>query len=376
MALLKNIKRNLSNIPGWRTNRKIVVIESDDWGGIRMPSMTSFEKLEKAGLDLRSLDAERYNLNDTLASSTDIERLFEVLAHFKDNAGNNPVFTAVSVVANPDFEKIRRADYNEYFYELFPETLMRYPGCERSFELWKEGIERRLFVPQLHGREHLNVISWMHALKKGDRQTRLAFEERMWGFIPDQLLLPNVDYQAAFLLAGQDELQHHKNVIVEALDIFEKLFGYKAEYFVPPNGLLNNSLNFILIQKGVKFRYATTIQHEPVAPGKMKKVFHWLGQQDDHGIKYIPRNCFFEPSKPGKDWVDNCLNDIKIAFCWQKPAIISTHRVNYMGTLNPQNRDHGLTQLKALLKSISKNWPDVRFKTTPELGKLIDINVL
>jgi hypothetical protein len=30
--------RNLSNIPGWRTNRKIVVIESDDWGAICMAS--------------------------------------------------------------------------------------------------------------------------------------------------------------------------------------------------------------------------------------------------------------------------------------------------------------------------------------------------
>ena len=34
----KNALRNLSNLPGWRTSRKIVVIESDDWGTIRMPS--------------------------------------------------------------------------------------------------------------------------------------------------------------------------------------------------------------------------------------------------------------------------------------------------------------------------------------------------
>jgi len=40
--MLKEIKkiamRNVANIPGWRTDRKIVVIESDDWGAIRMPS--------------------------------------------------------------------------------------------------------------------------------------------------------------------------------------------------------------------------------------------------------------------------------------------------------------------------------------------------
>lgn len=49
------IDRNIANLFGWCTNKKIVVIESDDWGSIRMPSLSSFEKLEKLGLDLRSL---------------------------------------------------------------------------------------------------------------------------------------------------------------------------------------------------------------------------------------------------------------------------------------------------------------------------------
>lgn len=32
MKLISNLAHNLLNIPGWHTNRKIVVIESDDWG--------------------------------------------------------------------------------------------------------------------------------------------------------------------------------------------------------------------------------------------------------------------------------------------------------------------------------------------------------
>ena len=47
-----------SNIPGWRTKRKIVVIESDDWGSIRMPSLKVFETLNQVikeyGLNLDS----------------------------------------------------------------------------------------------------------------------------------------------------------------------------------------------------------------------------------------------------------------------------------------------------------------------------------
>jgi hypothetical protein len=36
----QNLSRNLSNLPGWRTNRHIIVMESDDWGSIRMSIRT------------------------------------------------------------------------------------------------------------------------------------------------------------------------------------------------------------------------------------------------------------------------------------------------------------------------------------------------
>ena len=41
-----NIRNKLAkyyiNLRGWKTNRKIVVIESDDWGSIRMASLKSY----------------------------------------------------------------------------------------------------------------------------------------------------------------------------------------------------------------------------------------------------------------------------------------------------------------------------------------------
>ena len=61
--LKNNLNRNLSNIPGWSTKRKIVVIESDDWGSIRMSSKKAFQNLENAGI---SLAKNHYNTNDAL----------------------------------------------------------------------------------------------------------------------------------------------------------------------------------------------------------------------------------------------------------------------------------------------------------------------
>ncbi len=369
--MLGHIERHIKSIPGWHTKRKIVVIESDDWGSIRMPSNDAFARLKDLGLDLKSYDYARYNHNDSLENKHDLERLYEVLASVTDKYGNPCVFTAISVVANPDFSKIRESGFRGYFYEPFTKTLLNYYDNENVFGLWKEGIERKLFVPQFHGREHINVAIWMKALRAGHRSTISAFDEGMWGFVPGRTGELNVENQAAFQLTDLSDLTAHRKIIIDGLNLFESLFGYRAKYFVPPNGCINNSLNSVLAESGIAFRSAATVQNESIGPGKTKKVFHWLGQKDESGILYIIRNCVFEPSRTGEDWIDRCLNEINIAFKWNKPAIISSHRVNYIGVLNPKNRDTSLQALKFLLTKISKNWPDAEFMSTDKLGELI-----
>ena len=79
------------NFFGWRTNRKIVVIESDDWGSIRMPSKDVYNKCLKAGYPVNLNPYEKY---DSLASKDDLEILFDLLSEFKDSNGRNPVITA------------------------------------------------------------------------------------------------------------------------------------------------------------------------------------------------------------------------------------------------------------------------------------------
>ncbi len=367
---VRSIVKELSNIPDWKSKRRIVVIESDDWGSIRMPSMESFRRLEQSGINLRHGDIQRFNLYDTLATRQDLGALFEVLSSVKDGIGNHAVLTSVCVVANPDFKKIEAHGFREYFYEPFTETLKRFPGCENAFELWKEGMEKELFVPEMHGREHLNVIAWMKALQASEKQTLSAFKEGVWGFKPS---MNNVSsYQAAFDLAAPEDLEYHRAVICDGLRLFEKIFGYRAVFFVPPNGVFNNCLNQVLAGMGIRYRSGSKIQSEARSSGKTRTRLHYHGQKDRYGIRYILRNCVFEPSREGHYGVDRCLKDIDMAFSWQKPAIISTHRVNFVGELNRENRDQGLRQLSILLNEIVKRWPDVEFMSTEKLGALMD----
>lgn len=369
-TIKSGLVKELSNLPGWRTTRKIVVIESDDWGSVRMPSLKSYEKLMADGLEMAG-ESKRYNCNDTLANKHDLTALFETLSTFKDKNNRSAVFTAVSLVANPDFQKIKDNHFSEYYFETFDRTLERYYGDDAAFQLWKEGIENKVFIPQFHAREHLNVAEWMRALQQGDREVRLAFDQGLWGFNNKPITNSSISFQAAFDLYEPNDLQVQAASIKQGLALFEDLFGYRASFFVPPNGPFNNSLEKVAADCGVKFMSASKMQVEPVGHGKTKKVVHWLGKKNEHGQLYITRNCFFEPSQEGKDWVNSCLDNISSAFRWKKPAVISSHRVNYIGALNITNRQKGLAQLSQLLQSIVHKWPDVEFCSSNELGEII-----
>ncbi len=376
MLILKNstgkkIIKSFSNIPGWRTKKKIVVFESDDWGSIRMPSKEVFDNLLKAGIDLLNDPGFRFNKYDSLATSEDLAFLFDALSSVKDYTGRSAVFTPVSVTANPDFDKICQAGFTGYFFEPFTETLKKYAGCEDSFALWKEGIDKRLFMPQFHGREHLNVKLWMKALQESHKKARVAFDNKMWGISTADAPEIKVEFQAAFDFIDKADLEHHKEIIISGLQLFKKLFGYRATYFVPPNGPFSSTLEPACFKEGIKILSVSKLQIEPLGSGRTRKSLHWMGEKSKSGLRYITRNCLFEPHHNGKDWVDSCLNDISIAFKWNKPAIISSHRVNYIGALDKRNRDRGQKQLGSLLKQIMKKWPETEFITSAELGEII-----
>lgn len=361
----------LLNLPGWHTNRKIVVIESDDWGSIRMPSREVYNKCLKAGYPVNKNVYERY---DSLASEEDIELLFGLLVSFKDKKGNHPVITANCVVANPDFEKIKADNFKNYHYELITETFKRYPKHFTCFDLWKKGMEFKIFHPQYHAREHLNVSLFMDALRKGNRDVRFGFDHQMPGCIPKGPDVKGNDYIEATKYTSQIDKTKKIADYLEGLDIFEKLFNYRSETVIPPNYIWSPDYNEPVFNKGVTTFQGIRKICEPVPGGKNKYHTFFLGTKNKLGQIYLIRNAFFEPSlfRLGfEDPIDRCLSDITIAFRMQKPAVICSHRINYVGFIDQANRDRTLRMLNILLTKALRNWPDIEFLTSDQLGNTI-----
>lgn len=357
-------------MPGYHTNRKIVVVESDDWGSIRMPSKQVYEKLMQDNIPVNKLAIMRV---DSLASESDLESLFEVLLSVKDKNGNPAKFTANTIVANPDFEKIKASNYKEYYYEPFTTTLSRYPEHSNSFELWKKGIALNVFRPQFHGREHLNVIRWMDALRQNTGNARYCFELGMYDLSIEPRTTQD-SYVDALNYKNKSELIYQKNALIEGLELFEQIFGYHSTTFIAPCYIWDSELNQTLVAQKVRTIQGGAFQLIPTGSSVnvFKKKFHYTGQKNNYNQTYLVRNVLFEPSISNNDEiVEAVLNKIDLLFKLKKPAIISSHRLNYIGFIDKKNRERNLMILDKLLKTILKRWPDVEFMSSDELSDLI-----
>ena len=351
------------NRKGNSLQEKLIIIESDDWGAIRMPSKESLTYFEQKGFDL----AKSIYKNDALASQDDLEKLFEVLQNYKGSDGKPAVITANSIMANPDFSKIEAHDFQHYFWEPFTETLKRYPKHQNNFQIWKQGNEAEVFHPQFHGREHLNIKRWMKALHSKNEKVLISFEQQAtYSGKGDYSFMEAYDWDT------QEDISQHKTILIDGLKIFKEHFGFQPKSFIAPCYNWDSKLEPFLAQQGIEWIQGLRSQLQPTGIfDEYQSIRHSFGQQQN-GLRFNVRNCFFEPSLlPQKDWVTSCLAQVQAAFLFSKPAVICSHRINYVGYINPKNGDRGLNNLNQLLKAIVKKWPETKFITTDELSNYI-----
>lgn len=348
-----------------------MVIESDDWGAIRMPSREVYDKMLSEGI---RVDRDPYCRYDGLETADDLGRLFEVLASVKDKNGRHPIITADTVVANPNFDAIRENGFTEYAYEPITDTFSKSPRHEGAWIMWKEGMAKGLFHPQFHGREHLNVKKWMNALRCGDEITRRSFDYGTFGLTSAVDENIKLNYMGAFNSAMSEDVKEYDMILKEGLDLFEDLFGFRSESFIATTYTWPTSIEPSLKKYGVLYLQGMVSQNIPLDDDTTfrYKNSNFLGRKSSSGLTYLQRNCYFEPTqRPDFDWVSECLHRISIAFRWNKPATISSHRLNFIESIDKSNTDRTLPLFRNLLTEIVRRWTDVEFMTSDEVGNLI-----
>lgn len=357
-------KRHLANLIGKTTDRHLLAFFVDDYGAIINNSVAAQQRIVHGGLDV---ERSRFAHFDALEDNNDMDALFGVLTSFRDIRGNHVAWTPLAVAVNPDFGKIRELGYFEYHYELLTETLRRLPGYDQVGKYIKEGIQSNIFVPQFHGREHLNVKFLMDSLRNGNKDARVPFDnDSLYAFRG-----PNgVSSNAAFRFDDEKELEQHAAILADGLHRFEEVYGYRAIHFNAPGERESRKLHDALTANGIRYVETDRVKQEPLGHGRFAKHFHRNGAQNENGQRYIIRNCVFEPTAPfAGDWVEYTFRQIDIAFKWRKPAVVSAHRVNFSGHISEDNRRAGLRALAALIGRVQRKYPDVEFVSSRDLFK-------
>lgn len=384
----------------FKTKRLIVVIESDDWGSLRTKDIATRYQLNTIS---KAVEKDVYTQLDSIATQEDLEMLFEVLDSVKDRNGNPACLTANVCTANPDFQAIKDADFEQFYYKPFVQTLEEYSNGQSLFETWKEGEESGVFKPQLHGREHVHALAWLEELKTGNKELLKAFDLETWG-IPysSQLVQRRNNLQAALDYYGLDsENVFQKQWLLDSIDIFQTAFGCLPKSFIPPAYIWHKDLLKLLKQTSIQSVQGIKLQYEPLLMSEIsnrkqrnledinqskrgfeilssyyKRKPHYTGQIDKHSnIVYTTRNAFFEPHSADSskissdgDFIQIAMRGIDKAIKAKKPVIIGSHRINYIGRLNQKQRDRNLKILQQILKQIVKKYPDVEFMDSGQLA--------
>ncbi|MBK8681411.1 MAG: hypothetical protein IPN31_05810 [Bacteroidetes bacterium] len=369
--MITQIKNAFKNLLGWKTNKKLILFSVDDYGNVRLDSKEAREQLDTAGLK----NSSRFDAYDTLETREDLQLLYATLSSIKDKNNKSAVFTPYALSCNIAFEKMAANNFSEYAYELLPETYKKlttqqadaYSG---AWELWQQGIATGLMAPQFHGREHLNLKVFHQKLKNKDADILAALKNNSYTSINTKGY--NIkSYTAAFAFQDVEDLKTYPEIIKSGLDAFEKVYGYRATVFTPPAQQFHPSLEHVLWENGIQAidKPFTAMQH--LGNSKYKRQWNTTGIKKNNKITLV-RNVVFEPTDNRNiDWVDFTMQQIAAAFRWNKPANISSHRVNFCGHIDSKNRETGLAALKSLLQQIVKRWPDVEFISAAELVEII-----
>ena len=363
-SLKEKVLQTWTNARGWRTRRRLLVFESDDWGAIRMRDPKALRDMELGGLDV---GRPVFGRIDCLENRSDLQNLFNVIDRYRDRQNSAPIFTFNTVLGNPDFAAIKADHFERYSHEGLFQSYERYHGDDLR-PVWDAAMRASLIQPQFHAREHLNVGLWMNDLRNGLAETRLAFDFDYYGLGTKTSSMRQRNYLAAYWPESPEHLREIQGIVLDGLTKFEELFGFATRTFIACNLVLPRELESALASKGVKLIQGERGQITPSSSGEISIRRSFTGQRNALGQLYSVRNVKFEPFEdPSRDWVASALEEIGASFSWGKPAIISTHRVNYVSGMDANNRDQNLRLLDQLLQSILAKWPDVEFISSDQL---------
>jgi hypothetical protein len=342
---INKYKRLMSFQLRQKIEKKIVIIESDDWG---MERAKDQECLDAIIDKYKKKRISRWT-TDALETVDDMKLLYDLLDSHKDKFRFKPIITANFITHNIDHSS--------------PEQLVFKPISDgynfadnKIFKSYTDGIARGFFKPQLHGYSHYdtNLLAEDFNSKRFQKNLKLGFATAKTTIKKHLSLYRAECFDPNF-----------ENNIHQAAEVFKNVFGYYSDSFIPPNYSYLDSLNPILYKNNIKSLQAASHFVDRNGNNSVNAQYKYK-----NNLLYTARNARLD-THPDYDYLaDNCINQIETAFSQKVPAVIDIHRVNFSGKFSPNTRQKTIEELDKVLRYLYKFYPDVVFMTSDELLRI------
>ncbi len=345
----------------WR-RLQAVVLESDDWG---LCAWSADEQAARALADCpayRSAPGRRYGAS-TLESAADVRRLVETLLEFRGGDGHPPVWQANTVMAAPDFAAMGPPRFDVPVLPLL--DLPSTPGRWNRPGLWGEvaaALESGAWWPELHGLHHLPETAWLAALRRGAADACRAHEQQV-------VVCEAVE--AAGEYDPREPIADRGRRLAAAVARFRALFGRGPSSLCPPDYRWDAWLEEEAPRHGILVLQGRAEQAGATLPAarRLMRNLRWPARAG--GLFCMPARIAFEPCGPDqpRDRVGPAAAARKVRAAWSagRPAVVSTHRVNY-AHLDPRWSEGGRAALRDLLAALCA--AGARFLTDLEVRDL------
>jgi hypothetical protein len=295
----------------------------------------------------RSPGGRRY-AGSTLESADDLRALTDLLSEFRGGDGFPPVWQANTIVASPDYARLTPPAFD---VERLP--IVEFPSVPPRWmrpRLWEQLTISRMsgvWWPELHGLHHLPERAWLTALQKGESDARRAHEHQ-------SPVCRAVDASGEYHAAEPEDVRSRN--IETAIAAFRRLFARLPGSLCPPDYRWNERLEADAERLGV-----TTIQGKGEQLGvsfarARRLILHYRWPNAAGARFYMPPRIAFEPSRGGAagtgPHVEAALRAARAAWGRGQPAIVSTHRVNYVH-LDAVSAEGGRLALRDLLAKLA-----------------------
>jgi hypothetical protein len=311
----------------------VLILESDDWG---------YGPVEQA----QSLD-----------------RMAELLEHFRDSRGTHPSMTLGVVLAGPDTDRIRADGCRRYHRVTLAD-----PRLTQVRDAMLRGVARGVFALQLHGMEHYWPACLMHAAlddeKLRDWLTRSGFP--CTEALPAPLQSRWIDVST--LPSNPLPIDEATAAATEEIAAFIEVFDANPEVVVPATFVWTDAVESAWARAGARVVVTPGLRNESRdAEGRVvagdRRYFN--AATGPHGVLYIVRDCYFEPSLGHTH--RSAMQALQYNTRVGRPTLLEMHRANFIGEAQPTRR--AFEEVTRLLDAACAQFSDIQFMDTATLAQ-------